>query len=324
MEQQPGLRESIEDKKYEPSNETLCSFLNISLENLAMIRSRLENVEGHLRIWVHPLYTEQWPGTAQGRLGDADLTEVQEKLRSAFFRTTESVVRNPSSSPLVVYEAVKKIEETKTLIADNLGCGVAQLEELGIVFIPTEAGSSSLDTGYLIDALNDGNDSDVEEAEKITTFKQAQDNYFSMSRQHREAVHKAIPGLAEDPYYRMSDSEREQYLELRKQQRREFEAVIQEFRDVRESTSFDGSDFMVSLFKRLGVKSALVSGAYLEVGENYKTKELEFKACAGAVVKYLREAEFSTDISNNIWPPKELIKEAGFEVKQTSQASEAV
>ncbi len=322
MERQPSFREGIDNKEYVPSDLALNNFLNLTPDLLETLRNRLENVQGHLRIWVHPLYTEQWPRSAQGRLGDAELKDIQKKLREAFFKTVASVVRNQNSSPLVVYETIKNVEQTKCLISEHLGCEPSDLEQLGVVFVPTEAGSALLDTQHLIEALEKGEPKDVKEADVMISFKESTDALISMYEAHRNATHNAIPGLKSDPSYLMSEEERELHSILLEQQLKEIEPVMQEYREVSENSRFTGNDFMVSLYESLGVKSTLISGAYLEVGENYKTKELELKACAGSVVNYLRDANLPTDISNNIWPPKELIKEAGFEVKQTGQVSD--
>lgn len=320
MEKQPRLSESIETREYTPSDEALGKFLNLSTESLDSFKDRLAGAQGHLRIWVHPLYTEQWPGTTEGILGDADLAGVQKKLRETFFKTTDSVVRNQDSSPLIVYEAVKKIEETKGLIAENLGCEPTELEELGIVFVPTDASSSFPDTEHLVEALQAGDQSDNNKADTLTSFRESVNAYITLSKQHRTAIHQAIPGLADDPFYRVTDEERRLCLDILEQQNEEMKPVMQAYREAKEGGYLEGTDFMVSLYKSLGLKSALVSGAYLQASKNYKTKEPELKACAGKVVSYLRGAEFPTDISNNIWPPKELVREAGFEVKQTGKA----
>lgn len=319
MEKQLSFNESIDNAEYLPSDLAVSNFLNLTPELLASLRSRLVNVQGHLRIWVHPLYTEQWPGIIQGRLGDADLKDVQTKLRQTFFKTVESVARSQNSSPLIVYEAIKKIDQTKGLIAENIGCETSELEQLGIVFVPTDATSSSLDRQHLISALEDAESKDVKEADDLIAFKNSIDQCISLRKAHRIAIDEAIPGLANDPMYLMSEEERSLYLSMREEQSEEMEPVLEEYDEARERSRLEGNDFMVSLYESLGVKSTLVSGAYLEVGENYKTKKPELKACAGSVVSYLRDADLPTDISNNIWPPKELIREAGFEVKQTGK-----
>ena len=102
---------------------------------LKICRQRLNSVEGHLRIWVHPLYTEQYPNSALYHLDGFDLGNVQEKLRSAFFRTIDSVAKNHKSSPVVIYEEKGKINETKQLISTHLNCETSALEKIGIIFI---------------------------------------------------------------------------------------------------------------------------------------------------------------------------------------------
>lgn len=317
MEGISNSHESSESLEYEPSIEVIHRLLNLSENSFISFKDRLQNNQGHLRIWVHPLYTQQWPGTVKGRLGDADITEVQNNLRTTFLKTASSVASNQNSSPMVVYEAVKKIEETKSLIADNLNCDVAELEDKGIIFIPTESSSPALDQESMIESLKSGNENDQDEAERLVRFRKAVNDYVNLSEQQRKYVHEQIPGLAKDPYYMMSEEEKSLYLDIIEKQRAEMKPVMDRYRQARQGEYLQGGKFVNSVYRALGLESALVSGAYLEVGENCKTKEPELKACAGGVVKLLREEGYPVDISKNIWPPKELIREAGFEVKQT-------
>ena len=91
------------------------------------------------------------------------------------------------------------------------------------------------------------------------------------------------------------------------------------YKEARAKSRLTTLGFILALYRHLDVKSALVSGAYLEVKEDYETKKPELQACAGSVASELRRAGIPTDISANIWPPKELIKAAGFEVKETGR-----
>lgn len=115
-------------EEYVPSPEAIRSFLSIDEETHAKLGFRLKGAAGHARIWVHPLYTEQWPMTFTHDKGGVDeLHATQEKLRSTFLKTTESVRNNEKSSPLFVYESVKKVHETKKIVAEHIGVAEADV-----------------------------------------------------------------------------------------------------------------------------------------------------------------------------------------------------
>lgn len=307
----------MEGSEYVPSEEVVANFLNVSEEELGAFTHRLAGVRGHLRIWVHPLYTEQWPGSAHGRLGGANLSDVQNKLRETFLRTASSVASNVNSSPLVVYEMAHKLGGTRDLVASRLGADTGGLTKAGILFVPTDRGTSQLDQPHLINALRHGNDRDNALAIKLQEYKQVGDDFVQMSRKHTEEIHTQFPQLAGDMFASLSEQERMSYVRLTARQWESIQPLMNASSEAHEKSDALSDEFMIALYRKIGLASALVSGAYLEVGKNSETKELELQACAGSLVKKLRDSGIPTDISNNIWPPKDLIKAAGFEVKQT-------
>lgn len=304
----------IENSESHSSIETASSLLGIDPVLHKLFSDRLHSAHGHARIWVHPLYTEQWPGTGRGTLNVTNLVDVQEKLRGSFLRTVDSVVRNPKSSPLFVYEAEAKTDETKKIIAEHIGTSPEELAELGILFIPTEAGSSMLDVKSEIRALYKGNNNEVRLAEKLNTYQEGLESYIEVSKSLRESRVKAFPEFEDDSYALSSRERRNEYLSRLKADRDE--AKTYKTYSFNERAEIEAK-VMIGIYQSLGLQSSLVSGAYLTVGKDHETKKAILDACAGHVVTMLREANIPTDISNNIWPPKELIREAGFELKQT-------
>lgn len=315
MEKAAG-KESKEKKEYTASAEAIEAFLHISEDSLNQLSTRLQSAEGHARIWVHPLYTEQWPGSTSGRLGAADLKDVQEKLRSAFLRTVESVHKNPASSPLVVYEAVKMLEATKKIVASHIGVLPEDLPKFGIVFVPTEASSSFIDDASLAGALGQGNAHEKAEGERIREYMATVDEYVATIQKHSEELKQM--GMGEDAlsFFSHPPEKREARLAIVTKHQEETKPLRKKFSTMSSTYRLQSNEFMLALYKKLGLRSALVSGAYMEVDKDSYGKP-ELRACAGGVVDNLRSAHIPTDISSNIWPPKELIKAAGIPFKET-------
>ncbi len=319
MEKLTNHTENSEAREYIPSTESVCHFLNLTPESLEKLRSRLEGAQGHLRIWVHPFYTEQLPSSIGNRRGDYNLNEIQDKLREAFYKTNESVVRNLASSPLVVYEPKIHLSKTKELIATHLNCAPSELEARGIIFIPTERDTSLPDKKHFIESLQAGDERDNMIADNILTFRDAVSQLSEYGETLIPKLHAKLPQLKEDPYSILTEEEKKWQLEILKTHEAGRASLTERYKEARELEMVESSSVALSALQQLGMRSALVSGAYLEVQKNSRTGEDRFSACAGAIVNQLRDNGIPTDISANIWPPKNLIREAGFEIKQTSK-----
>lgn len=312
--------EVAKNKEYVPSTKAAAEFLNVSEGDFETYIQRLAGAQGHQRIWVHPLYTEQWPSSASGTLGNANLQEVQQALRKSFLNTTRSVAQNLKSSPLVVYEATEKLEGTRNLIASHLSRDPNELAGLGITFVQTEAASSALDRTHLVKSLQLGDEHDKNEAQKLIDFEKIVNEYLELSDKQTQELHTVFPQLEKGTLDSLTESENKLRLAMLLKQSREMNSAIDRYKQTRDIPRLEADQFILSLYRQIGLKSALVSGAYLEVKKDYKTQKPVLAACAGSVVDELRSAGIPTDISNNIWPPKELVEAAGFEVKQTKRS----
>ncbi len=269
---------------------------------------------------VHPLYTEQWPIGFPGSVDD--LEYAQAKLRSTFLRTTNSVYKNPASSPLFVYEAIKKLDETKSIIATHLNSDVSELGRHGIVFLPTEADSSSLDDGYLMDAFLGGNEKDRALVKDLIAYREAVREYVDCMEKQQEEINERFPGYSDSSTSQpLTDRENDEYFLFSKKHEAEIQPIREKYLKTRNVNKDIEKNFTKILYNKLGLQSAIVSGAYLTGGENLKTKEPELTACAGSVAQMLRDNNIPTDISQNIWPSKDRLKKLGFEIKQTGRGN---
>jgi hypothetical protein len=134
-------------------------------------------------------------------------------------------------------------------------------------------------------------------------------------------LHARLPQLKEDPYSILTKAENELMLEILKAHADGKKDLSEKYKALRELAMLDSESLALQALRQLGMQSALVSGAYLDVRKKSKIEAAHFSACAGAIVNQLRDNGIPTDISGNIWPHKDLIREAGFEIKQTGQAS---
>jgi hypothetical protein len=197
-------------------------------------------------------------------------------LRTAFLRTVESTVNNQNSSPLFVYEALKKVLETKDVISSHTGISSEDLAGAGIVFVPTETSTSGLDYPWMKKALLMGNVVHKDNATECARLKSVMDSFeVDTDRPSRDYINAL----------------------------REYYTKISELED----------QFTKDLYKNLGLTSAVVSGGYMFTFE----RPPKLGGCAGSLVSKLRDYGIQTDISKNVWPPRNKVINAGIPTKET-------
>jgi hypothetical protein len=74
--------------------------------------------------------------------------------------------------------------------------------------------------------------------------------------------------------------------------------------------------FTKGLYDHAGLTSAVVSGGYMFTYGNPP----RLGGCAGSLVSKLRDYGIKTDISKNVWPPRDKITEAGLPTKETGSS----
>lgn len=313
--------ESDENLERLPSSEVIANFLGLTVDELNDFRQRLGLSEGHLRIWVHPLYTEQWPKSVPNSPSEEESSYIQNKLKSGFLRAISSVTKNPQSSPLLVYEAANMISNTRDTIASSLGVDVDELGSLGVAFIPTENYSASLDLERFRVSMSEGSDRESEASDLAGEVLKLKAMCVAQMEKDEQELKRSFPHVNENPllyYLDMDHDDKVKYENLVFKQAQESKDLREEYLRKNSEVREEIAKFIRGLYETIGVESALVAGTYMTVDDcDDGTKRLG--ACAGNVVTVLREMGIPTDISTNIWPPKEEIKQAEIEVKQTGK-----
>jgi hypothetical protein len=152
------------------------------------------------------------------------------------------------------------------------------------------------------------------------TFRNAVDQLAAYEDTLIPKLLAKLPQLKEDPYTLLIEDEQIVQLDVLRMHAEGKSDLTEEYKEARDLPTIDSESLALYSLRHLGMESALVSGAYLESSQNPMSKENHFSACAGAVVNQLRNNGIPTDISANIWPPKDQLREAGHEMKQTGQA----
>lgn len=120
------------------------TFFGLTEEELTVFKNRIAENQGGVRVFVHPFYISRYPLTYDDRIESRQLELTQEEaakqLEEGFWRTVESVVNNPNSAPLIVYEEAEGLEETRERILARLGKESFDFAHNGIIFSPTEQG----------------------------------------------------------------------------------------------------------------------------------------------------------------------------------------
>ncbi len=296
--------------------ETFSRFTAVDEDILLEFSSRLSEVDGHCRFAVHPFYTEQNPDSLKELIAyqDIEVSSVQANLRAAFERLVISVNANQHSSPLIVYESIGNMTDTDRQMQDWIG--YSDIAKRGIIKFPTEEGSAVLSHEYLMNILEVGNRTERNVAEKIKTFFVAKNEYLELTEKHIRARQERFPEIKEPEDLRSSDSLRDEYLRFIMVQREELRFYFEIRKEVLQLVE----SFQLAFLRHIGVRSAIVSGAYLT---SYKSKEKNNLAgCAGYLVECLRDGHIQTDISRNIFPEKEKLRKDKAVLKQTGGKSE--
>jgi hypothetical protein len=305
---------SIESREFSPTAETFSRYSGISIKDFEAFQSRLAGVNGHCRIVVHPLFTEQYPNSARSFLSSetGDITAVQAELREMFVRQLDSVRNNPKSSPLLVYESSNHITDMENFLRAQVG-GEAYTEH-GVIIMPTLTASPQLDFERVYEALRLGNEQEEEMAGLLFDYFSKRKRFIEMQeRQEAERI-KRFPESV-DWTWRVPESQQDEY----------FNFLIDQHEEGRfyygssEVVSRLVSNFHSSYLTELGVSTAIVSGAYMTSSSIGFTKEQELGACAGGVAQFMRNMNIKVDISKNVFPSKEKLRKSGAILKQTNR-----
>jgi hypothetical protein len=120
------------------------TFFGLTEEELAAFKNRIAENQGGVRVFVHPFYISRYPVSYDERIENRNLKltreEALQQLEEGFWRTVESVVNNPNSAPLIVYEEADILDETRERILAKFNKESFDFAQSGIIFSPTEPG----------------------------------------------------------------------------------------------------------------------------------------------------------------------------------------
>lgn len=85
-------------------------------ENLSALKLRIRNLNGHVRVAVHPLFLHQKKGHE---------IPSDEPMLNHFYRSVVSAGNNPSSAPLFVFEGESEYDKTKKIISTIAKSGMS-------------------------------------------------------------------------------------------------------------------------------------------------------------------------------------------------------
>lgn len=305
---------SFESREFSPTTETFCRYSGIELKDIEAFQSRLEGVHGHCRIVVHPLFTEQYPSSARSFISPetGDIAAVQAELREMFVRQLESVKNNPKSSPLLVYESSNHVTDTEDFIRTQLGGD--DYREHGVILVPTLIASAELDFERVYEALRPGNECEQEKAELLVDYFNKKKRFIEMQKKQEAERLERFPESV-DWAWRVPESQQDEYFEYLINQHEEGRFYYDSSNVVLHLVSNFHSDYL----REMGVKSAIVSGAYMTSSGMMFTKNQELGACAGGVAQFMRDMGIKVDISKNVFPSKEKLRKNGAILKQTNR-----
>lgn len=269
------------------------NLLGISGEELAAFRERIAQVNGHLRVSVHPLYTERWRNvnkTSVESLGK-DNTETNTFLREGFEKTLHSVVERSDSSPLLIFTDVDYVTETRRFIDEVFGAKDMHLARSGIVMCPTVPGHGNLPQEQASRAVEAGGSI-------------AQNQTYDAFQPRLQEMDKILEQILEGKHVA-------EVMEQWRTVRDEHKAIRDALRE-REQTAFH------ALCSSLGIQSVLVSG--VNFWEVKRDEEHTLEGCAGSIATAMEKEGIKVDISKFVWLPREVLKEKGFQTKQTGAA----
>lgn len=308
---------SSEKEKHETSLNVFYELLDVDEESFNSFKSRLIGAQGHARIWVHPLYIEQWPAIFNYSWGkESELEDAKKKMRDSFLKTIKSVSKNKDSSPLFIYESTDKMRETQELIAGLLDTNLEDLSNEGFMFFPTTSGGSTLDKDVMMHAYEAGGESDREIVEQYLNKVRLEESLFKLEAVQEKEMAGLFPEISKDPYLLATADEKikESYTTKTLLNIDEKNELIRLFKQKNDVSDLDDVNLTLDLYSQIGLKSALISGAYFS-----SHKEYGLRGCAGRVAKILRDNQIPTDISSNIWPPKDLLRKSGVVLKETNK-----
>ncbi|HWP61374.1 MAG TPA: hypothetical protein VN495_02115 [Candidatus Paceibacterota bacterium] len=308
MEGIPGKRtESVDIAR---NNEIIAKdFLRIDDGQLQHLRNRIALVNGHVRIAVHPLFIARRPGSFSDEKKEKTGKEVHDFLSRGFSRTVESVVKNPRSAPLFIFEEYEFLSQSAKEVAKIGHIAESAIVENGMLFFPTEQAS-----GYL------WGERAARAYERVYKIPDEL-SYDTVTAQQKALLAEvdAIHGKRnmEDLWTRrLTDEEFGEVLKDTKKT----SALLGEYRELRDKLDLRRNAVLKAACETLGVRSALVSGAYFFEYNDPKSQEAKRLAgCAGGVTETLRQDGVRVDISRFSWEEREELAKKGFETKQTGK-----
>ncbi len=308
MESLPAAKkESQESSKNHIT--TAREFLGISGEDLLLLQKRIQEVEGHVRISVHPLYLSRHPRTFYTQGKETPQIEVEELLSEGFEKTVRSVANNAKSSPLLVFEEQQYLEDTKQRIINLIDANEEELTRRGFLFLPTEKSSGKLYGFAAAKAYEDSNE--VPETDQSVFLEEKYNTLLEKLKSIplRDTRDILLTRTAEDLHKLRKNAEISM-------------AILKEINPIEEILDERRTAVLDAVVPTLGIRSVLISGGYFYTFSGQSPEEAKrLGGCAGGVTTALREKKVRVDISRFAWSPREYLQEQGIETRQTGKGT---
>ena len=298
----------IESPESENKNEMVAEeFLGLSAAELENVRSRIEAVQGHVRIAVHPLYIGRHPDSFSAKSSGKTHEEANSSLEDGFIKMVHSVAQNEKSAPLLVFEEENFINETKEMIRGLIDADGESLAKKGFLFFETEKSQGALAGSLASRAYQEKVALSKDEAYEALALKKKM--LLEQSKALWDDLSKTTP-----PKGAPTEAESKRNLEVSKKSL----SIIEEFMKIEKELESRRNAVLTSIFEALSIRSALISGGYFYTYPKAMPEEVKrLQGCAGSVAQSLRDSGLEVDISRFAWPPRESLKESGHTIKQT-------
>lgn len=280
--------------------------LNATPEDLKAFRDRIRNVNGTVRLAVHPLYIERHKNTF-GKSQSRSAEDVHAELSQGFDRTLKSVGKSEISAPIIVFEEETFLKQTNEYISRVTGIAEKDLMAHGIAICPTDRGSGALSAKHTSKAYESVQP--VPADEQYDALKAENDAMWEIIYPEAE---RSIPD-----FFAITPKEAAEI----EQRRLETKPHRKRTREI--SVIFNGrrETVMIAIMKSLDLRNALISGAYFFESDSAGDKELS--GCAGYIRTTLQSVGIKVDISKYSWTQREDLKAIGIITKETGRARES-
>lgn len=289
-----------------PDQKMTQDFLGISACELEAIRNRIRKVGGHVRIAVHPLFIHYHPGNYQHFDSTCTPAEAHAYLSAGFERMVRSVISNPNSVPLLIFEEPYFLAETKDVVSRISGESSKSLAEQGFLFYTTKPFSGELNHEKASECVERAYQVPAELTLAAITRRQA---VLSETLETMYDRYRPPPGkIAKD----LTDDEWRQFM-IDDDTTGAYHAECCRLGDI---IRVRANTVLVASCETLGIGSALVSGAYFVFHKDL-TGNWTADGCANRVTQALRTVGIAVDISRYVALRREVLQKHGYATRQT-------